>query len=212
MAEQQKFEIEQGLEGLVNNANVIDKFYHFARAKPELDNVDLRESVAQSFNRPFLRTAEPALFVKQIKARKTETYELLTDELNAETYKHGVSFYTSSLDEGVKNQLYVNLLKEGVIPEKPSDKLKEVIGRLNVAEGIEKALDSEDMDTANVIALNYLRPSQKSDLEDYKVTGSRYGLSGQKDVLRDVVRIQKSMAGAQIAKENLYLEIDNAVE
>jgi len=212
MAREKTYEISKDLESIVKGTNSIDSLLNAAKVNPKTDNIQLREAAANMLQNPFLRTAEPTLFVRQVETRKQSLYETLTDKLNDETYGQAISFYTAKLDENVKYGMYVELLKEGIVPEKPSDKLKEAIARIEIAEGIERALDSEDVDTAIGLAAQYLRPSQERDLDDYMVTASNYGMLGKKNVLRDVAKIQKLMAGAQIAKENLYSEIDSAVE
>ncbi len=205
----EQFTMDEGLEELVVKSINSMNLYRNTENNPSENNTNVRRQSANFYeNSTFLATSPAALLELANNAKKS-TLKNLDDKLDDNTYKNAKLFYSKGLDKEVLNQYYINLIKEGIIPEKPNDKLRQVIESISVADDIINALQNNDTTKADAAANEYFNDLQKKNV----LLSSLYnqGESQKKKVLANIAKAQHAQAMSILEKENLYGELDKAI-
>src|SRR3989344_4567548 len=151
-----KFELTNDLESLIKKAEGETQILSQVRANPSIENVRLREQLAQIYGTrnpdgsvtPDRRLLEmlPSHLVEEQGARLSDSYKSLETGLG-DNYKKARDHFVGALKE-LKPTYYVALLGQGIRPEKPSDDLKTVIKQLELADKIEQYVQAGHLDQA----------------------------------------------------------------
>ena len=212
MVEQNKFTLPQNLEALLGKCNGTSQALEIAREKPSVDDVETREALSEIFQDPRYLSMAPASLVGDLGVVKNQTYQTLDAQLDNNTYKAGMNFYKGTLDKEITAQMYGNLItKEGIITKESSKELKEVAGKLALAEAIEKALQKGDVKKAVALVDRLMDKNQKARMMYNDVnTGAAYERF-KESIVADVEEMQRAQAYNVLTQGKLYSEIDTAM-
>ena len=161
--------------------------------------------------------------MRTIRAGYGHVRQKLEENIDDVTYANARKAYLGRLDLEVKVGFYLEMLKDGAVPNPPDGKAsKEVKGtyaalvqakkELELADKIEKAVESGDLSAARQEVVRYL----DADTIDY--LGVLGGYSGpaftgaQKNVYTDIANIRRQNAAKLVSDKKLTGLIDKGIE
>ncbi len=230
-APKKEFKLDGSLEQLVslaNNASIINE-----RARVKVDdsliqgaenvNSALRSLGISNTRRGVLGAAAPYEFRQLVDHAEGKVYERLEGIIDDAAYKEARTAYLGSLDENHKTAFYTEMLRKDMIPKAPDDKAKDkdkeaykvlmaAKAELDVADAIDAAVNSDDLDQAGKIVERFLDVKDLNVLGIYSAHGGRAFQGSEKDTYKDVANARRDIAAKLIQGNKLYSLIDQGIQ
>lgn len=135
--------LDEGVERLLGSYIGLDNFKKVYSRDPGFDNVRLRSQIKDEMNEPMY--TQPAGVVLQKFDRDIgSVVDELSTKTDQATYSTILSTYPLS-DNGI-NRVYFELAGREVLPEKPSDSLKQIVAMAEQANGLEESVYTNKFD------------------------------------------------------------------
>ena len=234
MTNDKQFKLDGDLEQLINRFDSADTLSKLGRTDPKLDNYELRTQAERFYGDGMMTEYSPNSFLRELRNGRLRTLQDLDTKVNNDTFNTARQNFTKGLDEEIKTNMYLEMLREGIMPNPPKKEANQkdieaynslalAKRTLDFAENLEIHAQKGDVDGALNEIASYAKtigkkPSQvftQQDLDSltiYKKYGAPAARDNEKQLLGRIANIHRSYAANLIKEKNLYGLIDNGIE